>query len=181
MYKLYNQRKGTQIVLFGMVALLVGLGVAASIDVITTGENVLIGIFGCVFFLGLAFIFFKITLAISHPYSEIDALRVSNPELVKDYEADFQTAENVLNAFWLGQRYIFFRAFKFTVASYHDIKSLRLYKHYSSKSVSYEMEAMINGSKIQVNISYYGNSKKDVVAAVERLSALSGAPFTNEL
>ena len=59
MYKLYKRYVGYQIILFSIVALLVGLVLASAIDVISSGENVLIGIFGCIFFLGLAFVFFN--------------------------------------------------------------------------------------------------------------------------
>ncbi|MCQ2527949.1 MAG: hypothetical protein MJ108_02390 [Saccharofermentans sp.] len=181
MYKYYKNFKVYQIILFAMVALLVGLGLAAFVDVFRSGENIFVGIFGCIFFLGLAFVFFNISLSMSKPYSKIDALRASNPELVKDYEEDFLTAENIQNTIWFGQRYVFFHAFKFAVASYSEIEALRLYKHHTNKTSSFELEATVKGEKIQVNFSIYGKNKEVVVAVAERLSTMSGAPLSNEL
>lgn len=178
MYSLYKREKKIQIFLYAFVLMLLGLSIAAWASIFTSGDDIPMGIVGGLFFLGLALLFFKFASTMSRPYAKIDALRESSPELVKDMEQDFASAENLKGQIWLGSKYIFWRAFKFHVSTYNQVQSLRVYKHHSNKASYYEIEADINGEKIVTSYSRYDITKEDAIAIAQRISVATGAPLT---
>lgn len=181
MYKLYKGQKIGGIFLYAFSLFLVLFVILSLVETFNEEGISVLGIFGGLFFFVLAFVFFKLAGAMSKPYSHINSLKKTNPQLVKEYEMEFMASENIQNIIWLGQKYIFLRGVRFEVALYEEIKNIRIHKHHSKYGSSYELSFSIKDKIIDVNFSVFGDNKTEVVAIAERIAALSNCKVENDL
>lgn len=181
MYSLYKREEKIRLFSYAFAAMLVLLGISAWVSVVKSRSIDFAGILGGLFFYGLAYVFYKMASANKNPYAGIDELRMRDPGLVEAIEREFEIAENVHDKIWFGPTYLYFHSTQFEVAPYNSVSGVRVFKSYSGKSSFYNIETLIDGRKVEVYFTKYGESRKIAVEAAKRIADLTGAPLTNEL
>jgi len=133
--------------------------------------------------LGIGFLVNLIPLMFGH-FREIDKIRKTNPELVKEYEHEFEVSEDLGTEVYLSSKYCFIAApKKFIVATPDKIKEIHTFVKYTKHGRWLKMDINAAGynTTVQINEWVTDEDKDKAMTAAQKLVDFSNCKWVNDI
>ncbi len=167
LYKIYNKDIKIGLFILTVAVVTIVLDIIGGIPAIIKDYK---NIQNWVVFIGmmlLGLIFVKMSLFLLNNYKDINKLKKTNPELVRIYENEFESASKIGEDVWMSEHFYYFRtAGNLKVITFDEVKKLRLYRSYITRGGFYNLEVHIENQYF-ISTASVGYRKENLEMAQE--------------